>query len=461
MIQELPTNLPPSFVIGAHYDTFLQRALSRFFERATLETESVPSPSSDGRLAIDATDDPTALSVRWFGTRYMLRVSGRRPFTAHEVRFARAIGSVLESRFRAILNPQLMVERAGLFRGSIEDRYVGAFFDGTPYSPRADGGRSERVAEVLEMLRVAALSSYENQPISTGVLLLEGDADPIGAYPAAERGWPHYTGALTSIKSFFRLADGLRTVFQVARDGRLLDIVDIGRWGWASVGIGEADAPGARAYAAHAAATRSGRHVCIVLSPSREIKVFAEGVQLFAFRNADWHLLDLQAKYTSWAAAVGRPALARRLFQTALDLADAREGALFVVLRRPIESLQVLVADADRLDMEMLGEQADPDTPSRRHLLHVLAGRTVTDLDASVLEALATLDGAIVTEPGGQLLAVGAILRHPQGAVPTAEGATEGARSTAAMAASRYGPVLKVSEDGMITFFDNGRVWDI
>jgi DisA bacterial checkpoint controller nucleotide-binding len=461
MIHQLPVNLPPSFVIGAHYDTFLQRALSRFFERATLETEAVPSPSSDGRLAIDATDDPTALSVRWFGTRYILRVSSRRPFTAHEVRFARAIGSVLESRFRAILNPQLMVERAGLFRGSIEDRYVGAFFDGTPYSPRADGGRSERVAEVLEMLRVAALSSYENQPISTGVLLLEGDADPIGAYPAAERGWPHYTGALTSIKSFFRLADGLRTVFQVARDGRLLDIVDMGRWGWASVGIGEADAPGARAYAAHAAATRSGRHVCIVLSPSREIKVFAEGVQLFTFRNADWHLLDLQAKYAGWAAAVGRPALARRLFQTALDLADAREGALFVVLRRPIESLQVLVADADRLDMEMLGEQADPDTPSRRHLLHVLAGRTVTDLDASVLEALATLDGAIVTEPGGQLLAVGAILRHPQGAVPSAEGATEGARSTAAMAASRYGPVLKVSEDGMITFFDNGRIWDI
>jgi hypothetical protein len=453
--------LPPAFVIGAHYDTFLQRALSRFFERATLETESVPSPSSDGRLAIDATDDPTALAVRWFGNRYVLRVPATRPFTAHEVRFARAIGSVLESRFRAILNPQLMVERAGLFRGAIEDRYVGAFFDGTPYSPRADGGRSERVSEVMEMLRVAALSSYENQPISTGVLLLEGDADPIGGYPAAERDWPHYTGALTSIKSFFRLADGLRTVFQVARDGRLLDIVDIGRWGWASVGIGEADAPGPRAYAAHAAATRSGRHICIVLSPNREIKVFAEGAQIFAFRNADWHLLDLQAKYTTWASAVGRPALARRLFQTALDLADGREGALFCVLRRPIESLPVLVADQDRLDMELVGEVADPETPSRRHLLHVLAGRTVTDLDASVLEALATLDGAIVTDTTGQLLAVGAILRHPQGAVPSAEGVTEGARTTAAMAASLYGPVLKVSEDGLITFFDGGRIWDI
>ncbi len=461
MIRGLPANIPPAFVIGAHYDSFLQRALSRFFERATLETEAVPSPSSDGRLGIESTEDPNALAVRWFGNRYVLRVPERRPFTSHEVRFARAIGGVLEARYRAILTPQLMVDRAGLFRGAIEDRYVGAFFDGTPYSPRDDGGRSERVAEVLEILRVAALSSYENQPISTGVLLLEGDTDPRGAYPAAERGWPHYTGAFTSIKSFFRLADGVRTVFLVARDGRLLDIVDIARWGFASIGSGDVDVPGARAYAAHAAATRAGKHICVVLSPSREIKVFADGAQEFAFRNADWHLLDLQAKYVMWAAAVGRPALARRIFQTTLDLADSRQGALFVVLRRPLESLPELVADQDRLDMELVGERSDPDTPSRRHLLHVLAGRSVTDLDASVIEALGTLDGAVVTEPGGQLLAVGAILRHPQGAVPTTEGATEGARTTAAMAASRHGPVLKVSEDGMITFFDGGRVWDI
>jgi hypothetical protein len=29
------------------------------------------------------------------------------------------------------------------------------------------------------------------------------------------------------------------------------------------------------------------------------------------------------------------------------------------------------------------------------------------------------------------------------------------------MAASRFGPVLKVSEDGGITFFDRDRMWDI
>ena len=106
-------SLPPALAVGALYDSLLQSALTQFFERATLETEAVPSPSSDGRLAIEPTGDPAALSVRWFGTRYTLRVPLSRPFTPHEVRFARAIGAVLSARYRAILSPQLMVERGG------------------------------------------------------------------------------------------------------------------------------------------------------------------------------------------------------------------------------------------------------------------------------------------------------------------------------------------------------------
>jgi hypothetical protein len=369
----------------------------------------------------------------------------------------------LAARYQAILTPQLMVERSDLFSGAIEDRYVGAFFDSAAYELRSgDQAPPDRVAEVIEILRVAALSSYENQAISSGVLLLESERDPLGQYPAAERDWPHYTGALTSIKSFFRLADGLRTLFLVGRDGRLLDIVDVGRWAEQASRGTEIEVPCAQAYVSHARATLGNKNVCVVLSPGREIKVFAAGAQIFTFRNADWHLLDLQAKYALWEAAVGRPILARRLFQTALDLSDAREGALFVVLRRPLESLPQLVAAPERLDMELVGHHVDSSTPSRRHLLHVLAGRTVTEMDPNVLSSVATLDGATVTDREGTLLAAGAILRHPLTSdFAKTNGITEGARTTAALAASRFGPVLKVSEDGMITFYDGGRVWDI
>ncbi len=269
------SRLPPALVVGAHYDSFLQRALRRFFERATLEAEAVPSPSSDGRLAIEPTSDPGALVVRWFGNRYVLRVPRQRPFTENEVRFARAIGTVLSARFHAILQPQAIVERGGLFRGAIEDRYVGAFFDPSPYAATTNAG-VDRIAEVIEILRVAALSTYENQPISTGVLLLGTAHDPVGEEGTASPG-PQYTGALTSIKSFFRLADGVRTAFLVARDGRLVDIVDVERWAsQASAGAALA-VPCAEAYAAHARATLTGGHVGVVLSPQREIKVFAGG----------------------------------------------------------------------------------------------------------------------------------------------------------------------------------------
>ena len=149
-------------------------------------------------------------------------------------------------------------------------------------------------------------------------------------------------------------------------------------------------------YRSHALATAGNRNVCVVLSPSHEIKLFAEGVQVFSFRNARWHLLDIQAKYEMWAASVGNRALAERLFQTALDLADAREGALFVVLRDPVTSLPLLVAPGDQLDAPR--PPAEPEAPTRAQLLHMLQGRTATGIDPAVLAGLARTDGATVID---------------------------------------------------------------
>jgi hypothetical protein len=453
-------SLPPAVAVGVLYDTLLQSALRQFFERATLDAEATPSVSSDGRLAIEPSSDPSALTIRWFGMRYTLRVPGRWTFTAHEVRLARAIGAVLAARYRAILNPRIMGERGDLFRGAIEDRYVGAFLDDQPYAIEAREARADRIALVIELLRVAALSSYENRPISTGVLFLGTPADPCRPDVPVRATAPAFTEQLTAVKSFYRLADGVRTVFLANADGQLLDIIDIDRWGSQVCGQPTLHAPCARPYQAHARATLQHGHVCAVLSPSREIKVFAEGAELFAFRGAAWHLLDLEAKYDVWAKAVGDDALARRLFQTALDLADAREGALFVVLRDPDPAVTQLVAPADRLDIPAGMEAAAPAGPSRRDLLHLLEGRSATDLDPSIFAALASLDGATVVDRTGRLLAAGAILRHPQ-TVDVQQGVVEGARTTAALVASRFGPVLKVSEDGVITFFEGERVWDI
>jgi hypothetical protein len=89
-----------------------------------------------------------------------------------------------------------------------------------------------------------------------------------------------------------------------------------------------------------------------------------------------------------------------------------------------------------------------------------LRGRTLDDVDESVLMALASLDGATVVDTHGRLIAAGAILMHPHGEGGDAW-VSEGARTTAAQAAGRFGPVLKVSTDGMVTCYDAQRLWEI
>jgi hypothetical protein len=450
----------PFTAVGALYDSMLQSALRQFFDRATVDAEPTPSIPRDTRLAIEPSANPSALIISWFGTRYTLRVPGRWAFSAHEVRLAQAIGAVLAARYHAIHNPRIIAERGDLFRGAIEDRYVGAFIDHRPYAIEGREARADRIASIIELLRVAALSSFENRPISTGILLLgTSDAPGRASVPAAGATYADLVG----IKSSYRLADGVRTVFLANAEGRLLDIIAVDRWVREAFHNPALQVPCAEAFQPHARATTQQGNVCVVLSPSREIKVFAEGAELFTFRGGAWQLLDIHAKYRLWAEAVGDEPLATRIFQTALDLADAREGALFVVVRDPGSAVPQLVASADRLEAALSpGERVhDVTAPSRRDLLRLVEGRSITDLDSSVLAALASLDGAMVTDRAGRLLAAGAILRHPPLEDPQESSVVEGARTTAAIAASRFGPVLKVSEDGVTTFFDGEQVWNI
>ena len=265
--------------------------------------------------------------------------------------------------------------------------------------------------------------------------------------------------------------------------------------------------PCPRVYMFHALGTRCGGNVCLVLSPNQEIKVFAGGVQAFVFAHGRWRVLDPESKYTRWEKAVGSPRLARVLFQTALDLAEERQGGLLVVVSEPSHAIGRLIAPHDVLESEASSTAHDPvdtESPSRpfslfglnsmpalvqddpgafpsedgglppfveplaKRSVHYLArGGPVTELDAAVLESLAGLDGALVTDVDGRLLAFGAILRHdalalagPDPASPPA--VVEGARTTAAIVASRFGPVLKISEDGIVScFLDGARVWDL
>src|SRR5262249_48639356 len=151
----------------------------------------------------------------------------------------------------------------------------------------------------------------------------------------------------------------------------------------------------------------------------------AGGVQVFNFMEGRWHLTDLPEKYRQFQRAVGGAALAEKLFSAGGNLSEKRRGGLFVGLDGPVASHEV-GAPQDLLE--------DLDSTTNKGQVHyLLRNKCVQELDSSVLESIARVDGGIILDRDGRLRAFGAILRN-SGEHLTSE---DGGRTTAAVHASR------------------------
>lgn len=461
-----------SKVVGI-YQLLLRQFLDHFFPEGAFEPDSDRSSiellKSLGRSNFRINEDPDGLGVLidWFRSKYSFRPTSPSPFSASERRLIQVIAHVLDARFRAMFD-LAGGNRPELFHYAVEDFIIGEFL-----SPP----NLIRVPAAIETLRVAALSTYEGRRVSTGVVLVGTPDDPVVA-GAVHQDAPRFDIRLSSLKTFHRICDGLKTLFLVTRDGVLSRVIDIETWAAKAeeekIDIAVCPKP----YESHARATLSGQHISLVLTPWQEIKVFAGGNMAFAFSDARWRLLDIPAKAAAWRQAVGAaepPDLADRIFQAALNLGEAHSGALIVILRDPHASFPRLVAPGDRINDvdDPKDEPVDPDheiefegvshqhMASKHALHHLVRDRSIRELDPAVLEALAGVDGAVVFDRTGRLLTFGAILRIPPETFLPAR-AIEGARTTAALVASFHGPALKVSEDGYITMFLGGRrIWEI
>jgi len=444
------TQAPP-FLDGL-YGKFVEYGIKYFFPTARLEAVTAGSHQSKQRITENS--DGSSLTLNWLGAQYVL--DNGKPFSDSELKLLKSIGTVLDSRYRMILDPALVDQRFELFRGLPEDRYVSAYVDSRPYGGEVWTG-PDRVEDVVEVLRTTSLSTYENRRISTGTLLFGTQPDPCHALPSTPAGALRYSLALTSIRSFYRLCDGLQTLALVDQDGCLAEVIDVEQWAEPFSNT-ELAVPSPDRYRTHSRATLCGGHVCMILTPNGEMKIIADGVQMFRFLDGRWRLTDAERKYQMWNDAIGNSELARRLF-VALNLAEDRRGGLLVVLEDP-SSVATLVSRSDLLSsLPDYGPQ--PLSGSKDQLHYLLHRRRVLELPTAVLETVARIDGGIVLDKDSNLLAFGAILRHQDLAEFHPEN-IEGGRTTAAIAASRLGHVLKVSEDGLISFFQNGQcIWDM
>jgi hypothetical protein len=452
--QPIPTVMPVEEssrpVLDELYHQLLGRGIQYFLPSSRLEIVG-HVPKSTPQVIFQ--DVPDGLSFEWLGNRYALTC--HTGFTDHEQRMLRSIGRFLSTRYELLFERETAARSMPVFGGLTEDRYVSAFLERSVFdNTRSVATLPDRVSAAIEVLRISALSSYEDKRIATGALLFGSMPDACHSLPSRPADALLYSSELTSIRSFHRICDGLRTLALVDCSGLMVELIDVQEWAQPFTDM-ELPVPTARRYRTHNQATLCGGHICLVLTPNGEIKIFGEGVQLFSFLDGRWHLTDAVAKYQAWEAAVGRKDLAQRLFSAGLNLAEHRRGGMFVVLEDPRYAHE-LVRGLDLLENER-HERA-----GAKNQLHYLLRKTrATELSSAVVESIAQIDGSVVLDRDAGLLAFGAILHLPA-LVDETEEIGEGGRTAAAIGASQFGDVLMVSEGGQLSFYRKGhRVWTL
>jgi len=327
----MPEQTQTAPFIDGLYGKLVEGGIGYFFPSAKFDLlEPDPDP---GEHRITPTSGGTSLILNWLGSRYSL--SRDEPFSDAELKLLTSIGAVLDSRYRMIVDATRVEQRFELFRGLPEDRYVSAYIDGTPYAQRVWKG-PDRVEDAIEVLRTSSLSTYENRRISTGALLFGKDPDPCHELPVTPPSALHYSTALN--------CDGLQTLALVDQNGFLVEIVDVEQWAQPYSDT-KLPVPSPARYQTHSGATLCGGHVCMILTPNGEMKIFANGVEVFRFWDGRWRLTDAERKYTLWTEAVGNFELAERLFGAALNLAEDRRGGLLGCSRRSQHRPEASVED--------------------------------------------------------------------------------------------------------------------
>ena len=464
MRSERPSG-PISRMVGV-YHMVLRRTLEHFFPDAVLDVSGDRSiidwdgSADETYYRLHDDSDGLGVEIEWLGTRLMFQPGNPSPLLSTERRMVEVIVEAIDLRFRGLFNQELS-HRFDRFQYQTEDLIVADYLDSiSPY----------RIPAVLEALRVAALSTYENRRVSTGALLLGTEHDQAApAYKNVE-GAPSFTARLTAIKGFHRLCDGVRTLFLVDRQGDLVRLIDVARWAEATQGSeplrSSLPTPLRQPCQGHS------------LRRTRLPRPFSlPGDQGLCRRD-----LDVQLQRRSLAAA-RYPQQIRSLVRGRRPVRLARPGlldlpgrtqpvrsALGRALRRPARprAFGASAHRARRSDQAteiVADDPQDPENLSPKHakraLHHVVRGMKLADIEPSVLEAIACLDGAVVVDLNGRLITFGAILRIAPETLELGR-AVQGARTLAGLAASQHGPVLKVSEDGYMTMFLKGRrVWEL
>lgn len=283
-------------------------------------------------------------------------------------------------------------------------------------------GGGDVLLSVLQRLETWSSQTYEGQRIVASIGL---DVEPAQSGVLLDELWDQPFGPV--------MTNGFDTLLVIGNDSEVAAVQQISTTNVSRV------AP----YRLQGIACwATGERISVVLNQQGEILVFQDQSLRFARRNGSWqhYVHETNIKRMS---PPGNRSLREAIYESCLDASFARTGACIgAVHQAHIDEIATLVSADD-----LLSAQA---TYKTRFIARVVGGATFQLLDRRARAELLALDGAMLLDPNGRILAAGAILNVPSGSVDG------GGRTAAARKLSTVGLGVKVSQDGSITGFRNG-----
>lgn len=189
---------------------------------------------------------------------------------------------------------------------------------------------------------------------------------------------------------------------------------------------------------------RAGRGAfAITVNDASEIEILNSPARLLVRRKGVWAIFDPDIFRSFLAGSIDADAIDELLW-TVYALSKDRHGTVILIYNQGARKLALLKKGS-----------VGGDDPVGRLLIGRVKKRTISDLKkAGILLRILSADGMTVFNKGGRLMEAGFIFdtSHARKIV------TGGGRTTAASAASFFGKVIKVSQDGPIELYQDGQL---
>jgi len=185
--------------------------------------------------------------------------------------------------------------------------------------------------------------------------------------------------------------------------------------------------------------------IVFVLNRLGEQLIFRNRKLIFAKRHGKWQFYAHELYLRQMLPPQNR-LLREAIYQSCLDISFARSGGCIIVVRAgSLDQVREVVSSPDLLSSQ---------NPSiKAKTIRAIVNGRFQNLDRRLRQELLALDGAMVLDHLGNILAVGAIVSVPAGS----EG---GGRTAAAKKGSGIGLGIKISEDGAISVYrDENRIF--